>query len=149
MYGMKTKPSLRILRYAFLRTHLCIYPRVHRHPAAPNWVLARGCCVCTDRRPQFEQTKESENQAAEQKTARAPRTFGFPGAADHVTMNLHGIDDGRSVEDVSSSTRWQMLTNTTSLHVTTCTHDQSHDCAQLGLSSGKQDAHQLALALAV
>ena len=32
--------------------------------------------------------------------ARAPRTFGFSGAADHVTMNLHGIDDGRSVEDV-------------------------------------------------
>ena len=42
-----------------------------------------------------------ENEAAEQKTVRAPRTFGFPGAADHVTMNLHGIDDGRNVEEVS------------------------------------------------
>jgi len=61
----------------------------------------RCTCLHTECRPQFEQTKAKENESAEQKQTRAPRTFGIPGAADHATMNLHGIDDGRSVEDVT------------------------------------------------
>ena len=59
--------------------------------------------VCTERRQQFERTKAKENECAEEKRARAPRTFGFPGAADNVTFSLHGMHEGRSMEDVSSS----------------------------------------------
>ena len=87
----------------------------HARPAARSWALGKRCtCPKSKCRPQFEQTKAMENESAEQKQTRAPRTFGIPGAANHVTMNLHGIDDGRSVEDVSP-TRRATATQTTSV----------------------------------
>ena len=46
-----------------------------------------------------------ENECAEEKRARAPCTFGYPGATDNVTFTLHGMHEGRSIEDVSATSR--------------------------------------------
>ncbi len=98
MYGLKPKPSVRILR--------CVERSSVLHTAA-HCVTRRSNCHkpinrCAGRRQQFERIKAKENECADEKRARAPRTFGYPGAADNVTFTLHGMHEGRSIEDVSA-----------------------------------------------